>query len=180
MILPVAVLLLALSVPLTGGSLRGLAEVRLERTWVILAALGLQLVLTVGVTPPDVGATLHLVSYAIAGTFVLVNRRVPGLVVTASGGALNLAAIAANGGVMPASPRALELAGIAATPERFANSAALEGARLSWLGDVFAIPDPWPLANVFSVGDVVLAIGIGIVFHSAGRRVRSSEPVPVG
>ncbi|RME44855.1 MAG: hypothetical protein D6791_12135, partial [Chloroflexi bacterium] len=36
---------------------------------------------------------------------------------------------------------------------------ATEGTRLRFLTDIFAIPRQVPLANVFSVGDVLIALG---------------------
>jgi hypothetical protein len=168
-ILPACVLLLIVSVPLTGGELARLAEVRLRWSAALVGAIGLQLALTVDSVDPTLGAVLHLLSYACAGAFVVVNRQVPGLLLTASGGAMNLAAIAANGGVMPASPQALRMAGITTTSDHFVNSASVEGARLSWLGDIFAIPASWPLSNVFSMGDIVLLIGAGYLLHRVSR-----------
>lgn len=170
MILPVSVLLVAATVPLTGGKLSRLALLRLAHTWAIVVALALQLVVTVGTVSPVLGTSLHLVSYAFAAIFVVANRHIPGFVLTSSGGAMNLAAISANGGTMPAAPRALELAGIDASGEHFVNSGVVEAARLPWLGDVFAVPASWPLSNVFSVGDVVLVVGVAVLFHRVARR----------
>jgi len=36
---------------------------------------------------------------------------------------------------------------------------------LPWLGDTFAIPSGVPLANVFSVGDIVLVLGVLVLLH---------------
>lgn len=174
MILPVAVVLVALSVPLTGGDMGRLGELRLRGLWWVMASIGLQIVVTVGVVAHEVGAPLHLVSYALAAVFVSLNRRLPGMLVIGAGGAMNLAPIAANGGVMPASPWALEVSGLVPAADRFVNSGAVESARLWWLGDVFAIPEGWPLANVFSIGDIVLLVGVGILLHTVSRR-----PAPV-
>ena len=46
---------------------------------------------------------------------------------------------------------------------------------LAFLGDIMAVPEGWPLANVFSIGDVVLVIGAGRVLLGT-RRLRSTEP----
>ena len=112
-----------------------------------------------------VHAVAHLVSYGFVVVFLAANTRRPGLWVVAAGTALNVGAIAANGGVMPASKGALEAAGMLDADGRFANSALVAHPRLEFLGDVFAWPAPLPLANVFSVGDVLIVVGAAIVVH---------------
>jgi hypothetical protein len=54
--------------------------------------------------------------------------------------------------------------------DRFANSNVVSNARLAWLGDVFAIPDGWPLRNVFSVGDVIIVVGVAYFAHTWCRQ----------
>jgi hypothetical protein len=66
---------------------------------------------------------------------------------------------------MPASRAALVAAGRATHTSHFANSTAMPHAHLAFLGDVFAWPHPLPLANVFSVGDVLLLIGAAMLIH---------------
>ena len=61
--------------------------------------------------------------------------------------------------MLPASAGAAAAAGI--DPHTaFANSAVVDHPTLPWLGDVFAWPAPLPLANTFSVGDVLIVLGI--------------------
>ncbi|HEX8103553.1 MAG TPA: MFS transporter, partial [Solirubrobacteraceae bacterium] len=157
-----------LSVVLAGGSLMRLADVRLAGGRYIGAAIVLQ-ILIISVLPGSldgIHAPVHLFTYALAGAFMWANRRIAGLWLIAAGGAANFAAIAANGGVMPASASALRAAGL--TPDKgeaFANSAALERPRLALLGDVFAIPDSWPLANVLSLGDLLVMAGLVVTLH---------------
>lgn len=172
MIIVAAYLLVLASVPLTGGSLALLGTLRPARVWTVAAAMALQiLVVNVleGVLAEPVAAGLHLVSYGFAFWFAWANRRTVGVVVMVVGGLANLAAIAANGGIMPASAGALEAAGRPVHSEVFQNSQAVSGARLWFLGDVFAWPAPLPLANVFSVGDVLLVLGAGLTLHSVCR-----------
>jgi Family of unknown function (DUF5317) len=103
---------------------------------------------------------LHYVSYALIGVFVYANRRIPGASIIAIGGLCNLVAIAANGGSMPADMDAWATAGLDPIPQGvFENSAALSDPRLGFLGDIFAIPESWPLSNVFSIGDVLIVLG---------------------
>ena len=159
-----------LCVRLAGGRFLILAEVRLRAAWLVISALLLQIVtISVLVLPaPALAASLHLLSYALAAAFLWLNRELPGLPLIAAGAALNALAIAANGGTMPASASALRTAGISGDGVHFANSTAVTGPRLGLLGDVFALPRSLgPLANVFSVGDVVLTMGAVWFLHGA-------------
>ncbi|MDP9406261.1 MAG: MFS transporter, partial [Actinomycetota bacterium] len=161
-----ALLLSALAIGLVailalGGRLERLAAVRLRGLPLLVASTAIQLSLMVGLVPgvrPLQGA-LHLASYGLSGAFVVLNRRLPGVLLIGLGGLCNLLPIAANGGVMPASADALSRAGLVAAPRGFSNSIALADPRLARLGDVFAVPESWPLANVFSIGDVLVVAG---------------------
>jgi hypothetical protein len=183
-ILPAALVVVAVIVGVCGRDLRRVALVPVRHGWLIGAAFGIQ-VLIVNVLPtalPDgVAAAAHIASYLLAAVFVWSNRRLAGLPVLAVGGALNFAAILANGGVMPASASALDAAGREAAGEEFTNSGAVEDARLAFLGDVFALPEPLPLANVFSIGDIVIVIGAAVLLLSATSRPGTrSTPEAVG
>src|SRR5215207_11569671 len=101
MLLLVGLLLAVLSVPLAGGRLGALADLRFRRVWLVPVALGVQ-ILIISVAPggaPALHQAAHLASYALAGVFVASNRRIPFLWLIGAGGLMNLAAIAANGGV---------------------------------------------------------------------------------
>jgi hypothetical protein len=173
-------LLVLVAVQLLGGDLRRALEVPLRAQWLVVLALVVQIAITTWAADSvhgTVGDVLHLATYALAAAFFVANRRVRGLWLVAVGGALNLVAIAANGGVMPASRWAVETAGLPIRPDEFANSQALAHPRLLPLGDVFAVPAGWPFANVFSVGDVVLLIGAFFVLYIAcGCRRRRIDP----
>jgi hypothetical protein len=143
-----------------------------------VAAIALQfLVITILPGAPEwFDRSGHLASYVLLGAFAWVNRRVPGVPLMAIGGALNVLAIAANGGVMPASGWALTTAGIPIGPG-FHNSALLAHPHLLFLGDVFAIPSAVPHAEVFSVGDLFLMGGAVYGIHRICRRRAAPAPV---
>lgn len=176
MIIVVLGLVALLSPALTGGHLSRLAQLRLQGLWLIGLALVLQIVIIDVV--PGANATalrcLHVLSYLLAAAFVVVNRRVPGLGLMAVGAACNGITIALNGGTLPASAAALRAAGYATSAGGFVNSGTLAHPRLSWLGDVFAVPSWLPLANVFSVGDVLILLGVAWGSH----RMCESRLVP--
>ena len=167
MIIPVLGVLALLSPLLAGGSLRRLGDLRFRGTWILVAALLAQVV-AIEVVPNanhDILSAVHLATYVAAGWYVVLNRRIPGLWVVALGAASNGIAIAANGGTLPASRTALETAGIHLEPGEFVNSGVLEHPHLGFLGDVFAIPAGFPLANVFSIGDVLIVLGVAWGAH---------------
>jgi lipoprotein signal peptidase len=160
------------------GRLGNLAE--LEFRWWPLAVGGLivQLILFsplaegIGAAGPVayVGSTA-LVGIAVARN-VLENPRF-GLV--AAGALSNLAAIVANGGYMPVTPDALAASGRTAA-EGYSNSLASSRPALDVLVDRFALPSNLPFSNVFSVGDVLIAIGIMLVIVGV-MRSRPESPV---
>ena len=185
MIVLVAALVAIVTVPLSGGDLRRFGDIRLRRGWLIWLCLLVQLAsgFAAGITP-GAGALLHVISFAPAGFFVWSNRNLPGAAIMAAGGSSNLAAIATNGGVMPARPLAWERAGLPQfTDADFANSMPTTDAPLWFLGDIFYIPDGVPFANVFSIGDVLLVAAVAWISHAWCRRapaVEDSAPQPSG
>jgi hypothetical protein len=106
---------------------------------------------------------------------VLANRRITGMPIVALGAACNFAAIMANGGFMPAALGALQARG-QVTPTVYSNSVVLPDPALAPLTDIFALPAWLPFANVFSVGDVLIGVGVIIVIVAAMRQV---PPRPV-
>ena len=178
MIIVVASIAAILTVPLTGRSLAPLAKLDLRRVWLVWASIGMQILITsVPRFPNWLGQPLHLFTFALSAAFLWSNRHLPGAYLLAVGASLNLAAIAANNGTMPASPWAWHTAGLPAIVDQFANSNIVHGARLWWLGDVFAIPKGWPLANVFSVGDVIVVVAVACLAHVWCRRAAATVDV---
>jgi hypothetical protein len=176
----VAVVALSLiTVPLAGGRLSRLSDMRLRWTPVIFAALAIQVAI-VSVAPGGdhlLHRFLHLASYGLAGAFLWANRRQPGIRMVAVGTFLNAVAIVANNGVMPASRSALRMAGEVSRTNGFVNSTGVTHPRLLVLGDIFAIPKAWPLHNVFSIGDVCIAVGAAIAIHAvSGSRLARRRP----
>ena len=117
-------------------------------------------------TLPEIGSSLPEVVLRTAVVY---------LFLVAVGAGCNLAAIVANGGWMPADPRAL--ASIGGAPAGPSNSIVVPDPALAPLTDLFVLPAWLPFANVFSIGDVLMAIGIAATIASAMRRTPINEPV---
>ena len=159
------------SVPLFGGRLSRLAQIRLRFTFVLVTALVAQILITEVITgasrPLLIG--LHLASYAEIACVVWVNRAIPGIVLIGVGALSNGVTIALNDGTLPASRQALESAGFSVGPSNFANSGVVAHPVLSQLGDIVATPAWLPFRNVISVGDVLILLGAFVLVHSVGR-----------
>lgn len=177
-----------LSLPLAGARLARLGAQEPRGVWIAVAGLALQ-ILIISIVPEgdkDVHTAVHLSSYLLVGWVVFANRHVPWLWLVGVGGLLNFIAIAANGGVMPASASASQAAGLRADPGEFVNSQVLPDPNLLFLGDVFGSTLPWPLPNnVFSIGDILMAIGAFLLLHTvcesrlSTRRLRARlRPAP--
>ncbi|MCU1500927.1 MAG: hypothetical protein JWM12_281 [Ilumatobacteraceae bacterium] len=153
--------LVILAVPLVGGRLGRLSDLRIRDPWLVLVALVVQVIVISVITggPQALWRAAHLATYGLIGVFLYRNRAMPRLWIVMVGGLCNLVAISANGGVLPASQRALAQSGRVA-PSGFANSASLPDAHLSFLGDIFYTPGWMPFANVFSIGDATLIVGL--------------------
>ena len=178
MTLLLAFLLLLVTVPVAGGRLSRLESVRIRGLWLVALAFAIQ-VLLVTVFPsghPTLHRAAHIATYGLAAGCILRNLDLRFVWIVAVGGLLNFIAIAANGGVMPASGSALRTAGLDVRSGEFANSDLVRNAHAGFLGDVFAIPAGWPGANVFSVGDAVMVLGAFLVLHAAaGSRLAGAR-----
>ena len=157
---------------LRGGRLSHLAKFELRGAWLILIALIIQLLifpLGSGQQPliPFSTEYFHLASYALLVVFVVLNWRQWGILAMGVGMLLNLLVITVNGGYMPTRPELLEAAGRSEAAAKlrelgvYANNMLLEPDTPLWFwGDVFYVPAGVPLANIFSVGDLLLALGL--------------------
>lgn len=165
-----------LIVILLAGMVRGrerlhaLADVPVRHLWVVPVALALQLPLmrADAVTASD----LFLPRLAFGASYLLLvwvlwaNRRLPGISWLAAGVFLNGLAIVANGGWMPIAPQAVAALGDGAWPVgthhgTFKDVVLLRSAtRLWFLSDVFVIPRPFPWPTAFSIGDILIVVGV--------------------
>jgi uncharacterized protein DUF5317 len=183
--------LLAVTIALAlGGSVGRLVRRPILLWPLAVGVFGLDLVLF---NPPldqqpwaiQIGPWLWLASRLVLLGVLLGNARAaawrPPWVLAALGVGLNALAIAANDGHMPQSLAAAvavwgsshDVAG------RLENTIAMQNStRLALLGDIVPEPAWLPRANVVSVGDILLALGMAAwVFDAAGPSLRRSDIV---
>jgi Family of unknown function (DUF5317) len=157
---------------LLGGRLSGLASLDFRWAPLAIAGLAVQIVLFSGPISDRVGnlgPVIYVASTLMVLVVVLRNIRIVGMPIVALGAASNLLAIIANGGYMPTSPGAAAAAG-RAEATTYSNSAIVDGAVLAPLTDIFALPTWMPFTNVFSIGDVLIGVGVVVAIVVAMRR----------
>lgn len=146
-----------------GGSWRKLAAVRIGWWPLLVVAVALRLLAAVPI-PVDVARAVYVASLWLLLAVAIRNLALPGAWLIASGIGANALVIGLSGGVMPVSTEALAQAGGRA-PDVVLH-------RLTPtpppLGDVLPIP-PF---GVYSVGDVLLAIGVFVLIVRTMRGTR--------
>ncbi len=156
-----------------GGRFSHLAQSNFRFSALILAGFLIQ-VLIYSSLWQDNSQTRPLSPYAyLLSLFLLLialsqNQHLPGMRLITLGFALNALVIALNGGYMPTTPEARALAGQPVlAPGAIRNNSIGAGAetRLIFLTDIFAIPKGVPFPNVFSVGDILIAIGAAYLIY---------------
>jgi hypothetical protein len=157
---------------LLGGRLSALAETPIRGKGLAFAAIGLQVIafpsgLFPWSTPTNVASAIWLASYGLLVVMLMTNLRLAGTPLIALGLLSNVAAIVANGGLMPVRGSALEAAGTDYQVHN--NSIQLTEPHLAPLVDRWAAPEWIPLANVYSAGDVLIGLGLVVVLAVAMR-----------
>ncbi len=163
---------------LRGGRVERLADFPFRHVWLVFAAFGVQLFLR----PPVAGGDMEWVRAAAPYVYpsayymlllcFLLNRRAPGAGWLAGGALANLAVITANGGKMPVDGEILLRLGQVEIYEALASGRSLthelltSQSRLPWLADCLKGTPPFPNPSVFSVGDVLLAVGVFILVQA--------------
>lgn len=194
---------------LRGGTLAGLAGLRLKTVWLVPPAVAVQLYVIFAPAGPAPlerwrlpwasgyvwygwPAVLVTGSTLLLAIVIVRNLSVPGMRVVAAGMACNLLVIVANGGLMPVAPQSL----VEARLIEHVDAVALESKRPS-AKDVVLRPEntrfvvlsdwivtpPVPRRKVLSVGDAVIAAGLGVVVVQAmGDARRRAQPaaIPAG
>ena len=157
------------------GKLSRFAAMPLRAPWLFLLAIVLQVIaFPFGVLPWRTGETaatfLWLASFALLIAAAMINRKITGVPLVAVGLCANVAAVLANGGTMPVLPEAMHTAG--RVDPMVANSTADASPNLPLLVDRWAAPEWIPYANVYSIGDVLIAVGaVVLVLAAMGARL---------
>lgn len=191
---------------LTGGSLNGFSLARFRLLPLLIFSVFIQVLIFTPILGDtdfvlDYGQYIYMATILLTLVVFARNLHIPGLVVILIGALLNGVVIFSNGGFMPTRAELLDEAGRLENVQQ-SEQAIEEGekpthtnsvitdddTRLEFLGDIFALPDNVPLSNVYSIGDIFIAVGAAATtartmhLRPAGQRVRresrEAEPEP--
>ena len=172
---------------ISGGRPSNLARLHLRWPGLIFLALVIQLAIFTSWSPvpPSLVPILYILSDLIALVWLGRNIRIGGIPCVALGSISNLAAILANGGWMPVDAALLTRARGAAAEAAITsghsatNSVIATGqTRLLWLTDRFLLPPPFPYPTVFSIGDLLIGLGVAWLIAVGMRRPNRVEATP--
>ena len=161
---------------LRGGRLVNLGDLELNAWWLLFLSLGLQFSTDlIPETAQGLGLTMILLSYVLLLVMVWLNRSKPGMWIAGIGVLMNLTVIAVNGG-MPVLAGAAEVAsGFTITApdlsDSFKHVPLDESSRLTFFADVIPLRIVG-IGEVISLGDIFLALGLGMYLEHELRRPR--------
>lgn len=186
MVLIIAIVLSLLIGFLIGGSLKPMAHLRIRYLPLLVVGMVIQVLMFTVILGrnelvQDIGPYIYIGTLFTTLFVMFKNISIPGMPVIILGAICNALVITANGGFMPAPESALERAGLlehvqieeqqkAEGDWVLSNSmVADDDTHLRFLGDVIVVPERYPFSNVYSIGDIIIAIGAAIAIITVMR-----------
>jgi len=171
-----------------GGRLKHLSQAAFKKLYLAVGGFLIQVLIfsdipffkTLQQHHENIIVVLHIISYILILIFIAVNYKVPGIAIIGIGILLNATVIILNRGHMPASIESFSFSSVGKHADLLSqgksvnNSKAITGDTiLPWLGDIFALPSYIPFSNVFSIGDIIIAVGVCIYFAFNMRQAKT-------
>lgn len=161
-----------------------IAAIPLRWAWLAVLALVLQWPLLQARAGPVqsvmVQQALFLLSYGLLLVFAWFNRQLLGILIVGLGVMSNLLVILVNSGFMPITPETLVQINPGTIAEQWRTGTHYgyskdiilprEQVKLWALSDILVIPRPFPRPTAFSLGDLLIAIGIIVLLQGLGAR----------
>jgi Family of unknown function (DUF5317) len=166
----------------TGGKLGHLSTLRFRWPFFVLGVLVVkEVVLVTPLNRVDGVQFVYAASLAaLVGWTIWHIDLLPGVWLVSAGSALNLIVVLANGGRMPVAQAVAARGSHLLIDRGFVGQYILMGphTNVNWLADWVALPGPLGavVPEAYSPGDLVVAIGIGVVAFLATKR--RSQPIP--
>jgi len=173
-----------------GRAFSQIASLPLRSLWLAGLALVLQWPLMQAPGGPvkrvQAQQALFLISLLLLLVFVWQNRRLTAIQMVGLGVICNLLVILANGGWMPINPQTLAQINPGSIPEQwpiqvhygYSKDIILlqEQTRLWVLSDILVLPSPFQRPTAFSLGDLLIALGIVMLLQGSVAQLPSARP----
>jgi len=184
----IIVLIAIIIAVIVNKGLRAIEHKKVEQFYLILLGFAIQLVIfnekfsysKLNFLTP----ILYIYSLFILLIFMVLNLQHKGIKIAGIGFLSNLAVIVSNGGYMPQNLLKLKLIGEQEKVEllkqfgHFYNGIVMSpNTHLNFLGDIIVIPKLKFLMGVYSIGDVVITIGITIFIFEFLKFERNQEEI---
>lgn len=158
---------------LRGGSFSNIKDASLEKWYFFVSGFLVEFA-AVFMASRGVGFVIdkilyiHCLSYLLLFAGIYFNWSIPAFRIIFIGVLLNFLVIMANGGQMPVSGDLMLNIGLIDNMHNIRDGKIIthvlinNGTAFRYLGDIFGFPKPYPRPKVFSIGDVIMALGIFI------------------
>ena len=158
---------------LRGGSFSNIKDANLEKWYFFISAFAIEFA---AVFMASKGIALfsenilyiHCLSYLLLFAGIFFNRSILAFKIVFIGVFLNFIVIMANGGQMPVSGEAMTNIGLIDNMHAIRDGKIITHALINnntvfkYLGDIFVLGKPYPRPKIFSIGDIIMALGIFI------------------
>jgi hypothetical protein len=151
------------------GNLRALSQLRLKWGWIfpllLLVQIGVFVYQNSFKILGQASEIIYMIAYIIGLVFIYQNRHYKGFILIFIGVFLNFLVMAVNGGRMPVSMEAASVLDPGyldiMKQQLYAKHTILsESTKLSFLGDIIPLTNPYPKTQIISIGDVLMNVGI--------------------
>ncbi|KUO74810.1 MAG: hypothetical protein APF77_11150 [Clostridia bacterium BRH_c25] len=173
---------------LRGGSLSNIKDASLEKWYFFVSGF---LVEFAAVYMASKGAAffrenilfIHGLSYMLLFIGIYFNRSILAFRIVFIGVFLNFIVIMANGGQMPVSGEAMEAIGLIDNMLDIRDGKIITHTLINnhtafrYLGDIFVFAKPYPRPKIFSIGDVIMALGIFIYIQEIMKKKLKKERI---
>lgn len=155
-----------------GGKLSRFKDINFKKMWLFILALVIQYFLV----SINLIEEFHyfdkiavyikqciIISYVLLFIGIIVNLRYKSLWPVLAGSVLNFIVLAANSWKLPIIEEGLELIGLDTLLPLY--TPIVEGTKLPILGDIIIVSKPYPFPRIFSIGDIIICIGLVILIQ---------------
>jgi hypothetical protein len=161
------------------GKIRNLENVELNKTYLIFTSFLIELFIVISIKSGlfDIGILTYIINfimYTLLVVFIYFNRKNKYIVFMGVGFLLNATAIFFNGGAMPVSAKAAEIAGITLNVSKEGLYTLInEHTKLWFLGDI--IPLTFLRNFAISIGDIFAVVGLMLFIITGMKQSKLSK-----